>query len=66
MFKFFATALLLVLATNVIAQEPLGLDEQCGTIRGTVPCIEGLKCCYLHPDDGHCKPTSFKGCLFED
>jgi len=36
MFKFFATALLLVLATNVIAQEPLGLDEQCGTIRGTV------------------------------
>ncbi|KAF5345917.1 hypothetical protein D9758_011436 [Tetrapyrgos nigripes] len=66
MFKFITATLLLVFATSVIAQEPLGLDGQCGTIVGTKPCAEGLKCCYLNPDDGVCKPASFEPCLFED
>ncbi|KAF9262280.1 hypothetical protein L218DRAFT_1000781 [Marasmius fiardii PR-910] len=59
MFKSVSSLLLLLLAVGTFATRegrdyPVPLGGQCGTIAGTKPCATGLKCCYLHPDDGVC------------
>ncbi|KAJ8487877.1 hypothetical protein ONZ45_g14157 [Pleurotus djamor] len=70
--KFFAAILASAFVAAVMAQdEPaLGYGGQCGTIVGTAPCQDGMKCCYVGPDNGKCVYKSQKGfqgerCLFE-
>ncbi|KAL0578220.1 hypothetical protein V5O48_003757, partial [Marasmius crinis-equi] len=56
MLKLVSSALFLFFVAGAFAApqstDPPSFGQQCGTIMGTVECAPGLKCCWVHPDDG--------------